>query len=540
MATATPPAPPATPTAIPTASPTAPAQQPTATPVPATPTPAPPGEARHGGTLALAGREDIAHYDVHQEVSPALSTWGPGIIYSRLLRFKSGPDVVLPSLAVECELCESWVMEDATTFVFRLRHGVHWQSIDPVNGRELTAGDVVFSYNRQRQQGWPNAPLLQTIETIEALGQDSVRIGLKVPDADFLLSLADGHSKIVAPEAVAVNGDLQDGPNAGSGPWVLTGTSPSGSHTFARNPDYFEPGLPYLDALTIHIIPDPDTRAAAFRVGTIDVLDVEPQEWQELRQRPGSQGLLVPEPGVGLELALKTTQPPLDKLAVRQAIFQAMDPWKAAQEIWQGAAYQSAGVPPAAPGWLLPESELRQHLGQPEEARRLLQAAGVTAPVSLTIRVGNFGEAYEAHAQRVAEELRAVGFDPTVEVVNRQVFGEEVWLGGQYQMFLGPVAPVVRPNDYLLGVLHSRGAWNTAGYRSPVLDGLIEAQAREYDPLERQRLALGVQRHVLANAFRFMPAGRVSIWTWAPRVRDFHPNFAGYEYAFWARVWVSG
>lgn len=477
---------------------------------------------------------------MHQEVSPALSTWGPGIIYSRMLRFKAGPDVALPSLAVECELCDSWAMEDITTFVFRLRGGVRWQSIAPVGGRELTAADVVFSYNRQRQQGWPNASLLQTIEAIEALGQETVRITLKVPDADFLLSLADGHSKIVAPEAVAVNGDLKDGPNIGSGPWVLADASPPGVHAFTRNPDYFEPGLPYLDSLNIHIIPDQDTRSAAFRVGAIDVLDMGPQEWQELRQRPGVQGLLVPEPGAGLELALKTTQPLLDDLAVRQAILQAMDPWKAAEEIWLGAAYLGVGVPPAAPGWLLPEAELRKHLGQPEEARRLLQAAGVPTPVPLTIRVGDFGDSYQAHAQRIAEELRAVGFGPVIEMVNRQTFGEDVWLGGQYQMFVGPVAPVTRPNDYMLGVLHSRGAWNTAGYRSPVLDGLIEAQAREYDPLERQRLALEVQRHVLANAFRFMPAGRVSIWTWNPRVHDFYPNFAGFEYAFWARVWVTG
>lgn len=94
-------------------------------PQPSAPTPI--VGARRGGTLTIVSREAIAHQDVQQEVSPALATWGPGLAYSRLLRFKTGPDVVVPSLAVECELCESWEMPDETTFVFRLRDDVLWQ-----------------------------------------------------------------------------------------------------------------------------------------------------------------------------------------------------------------------------------------------------------------------------------------------------------------------------------------------------------------------------------------------------------------------------
>ena len=76
--------------------------------------------------MNLATRENIAHQDVHQDASPALSTWGPGIVYSRLLRFQSGAELDLPSLAVECELCEGWGMSEAgTEFMFRLRNVSH-------------------------------------------------------------------------------------------------------------------------------------------------------------------------------------------------------------------------------------------------------------------------------------------------------------------------------------------------------------------------------------------------------------------------------
>ena len=57
-----------------------------------------------------------------------------------------------------------------------------------------------------------------------------------LPDADALLSLADGHSKIVAREAVEANGDLLNGPTIGSGPWMLEQTAPGDMHLLRPKP----------------------------------------------------------------------------------------------------------------------------------------------------------------------------------------------------------------------------------------------------------------------------------------------------------------
>ena len=65
------------------------------------------------------------------------------------MRLQSGPDVTLPSLAVECELCARWEMDGDGAFVFQLRPGVKWQDAAPVNGRSLTTDDIVYSYERQ-------------------------------------------------------------------------------------------------------------------------------------------------------------------------------------------------------------------------------------------------------------------------------------------------------------------------------------------------------------------------------------------------------
>ena len=457
------------------------------------------------------------------------------------MRFQWGEDVELPSLEVECELCESWEMEDDRTFVFRLRRDVRWQDIPPVNGRLLTAEDIVYSYNRQRGAGWPNAPLLGNIETIEAPGPDMVRITLAAPDADFLIALADGHSKIVAKEAVEVSGDLKDGPVIGTGPWILSDDRRGSSFKFVRNPDYFEDGLPFVDELIIRTITDSATREAAFKLGAIDAQQMEPEEWERFRQgRPGAPVLMFRDAGTGLEVALNTSVPPFDDVRIRQAVFQAMDPWGAIEDIWLGSAFVGLGFPVVRADWLLEDSEMREFFGHPELARRTVQDAGQTVPLSFTIKVGDFGDLYSAHVERIADEMRAVGFEPTVEVVDRRVFGEEVWLGGDYQMMVGPTAPVSSPNAYLLPVLHSQGPWNTTRHQDAELDRLIEAQAQEYDPEVRRELVQRIQRRVLEQAYRVMPATRVAIWTWSPRLQNFHPNFAGFEYSHWARVWVTG
>lgn len=449
--------------------------------------------------------------------------------------------MALPSLAVECELCDEWSMDETgTAFEFRLRTDVRWQDIQPVDGRILTSDDIAFSYDRQRQEGWPNAPLLHLVRDLNTPRPDVIQIGLAGPDADFLASLADGRSKIVAQEAVAVHGDLKSGPSVGTGPWILTASQSGEGHRFERNPGYFDSPFPFLDNLVFHVLSDPETRDAAFRVGMVDVHQISPGEWDGFRQQlPGAPFLLTRNPGIGLELGLNTGAPPLDDVRVRRAIFQAINPWQAIDEVWGEAAFVSLGVPVVEADWLLAEEEIRGYAGNQEEARNLLKETGLVLPVQVEIKIGDFGEPYRAHAALIADEMSDVGFDPTLVLVNRREYGDSVWLGGDYQMFVGPIAPVATPNGYLLPILHSQGVWNTTGHRDVELDRLIEAQAVDQDPARRRGAILDIQRLALGNAYRFMPATSASIWAWWPRVQGFHPNFAGFEYAHWARVWLE-
>src|SRR5262245_33822664 len=123
---------------------------------------------KRGGTIALR-LWDPPHFDPYLQVS-----YKTHIVYSfthsRLVKYRSGPGVVPGTFAIEGDLAESWSQPDETTYVFKLRRGVRWQPKPPVNGRELTAEDVVYSVDRFRTiKGNANASMLKSVDRVEAI-----------------------------------------------------------------------------------------------------------------------------------------------------------------------------------------------------------------------------------------------------------------------------------------------------------------------------------------------------------------------------------
>jgi ABC-type transport system substrate-binding protein len=105
--------------------------------------------------------------------------------HSRLVRIKSGASVVPGTLPIEADLAESWTQPSETTYVFNLRKGVRWHSKAPVNGRELTAEDVKYTYDRfLGVKGNPNRVALEHVEKVEALDRHTVKFTLKEPPSD--------------------------------------------------------------------------------------------------------------------------------------------------------------------------------------------------------------------------------------------------------------------------------------------------------------------------------------------------------------------
>src|SRR5919108_1926410 len=104
------------------------------------------GQPKRGGILRVRGY-DPPHFDPHLTLNFKTNNT-LSFVYNKLVRHKVGADVRPGTFAVEPDLAERWEEPDDTTVIFYLRRGVRWHNKPPVNGREFTADDVKFTYDR--------------------------------------------------------------------------------------------------------------------------------------------------------------------------------------------------------------------------------------------------------------------------------------------------------------------------------------------------------------------------------------------------------
>src|SRR5258705_9184798 len=211
------------------------------------------------------------HFDPHQ--TAAYWTMVPlSFAYSRLVMIKPGTTIVPGTQPLDSDLAQSWDLVGDTAYVFRLRQGVRWQPKPPVNGRELTADDVKYTYERfLATKGNPNRTVLEMVDKVEAPDKYTVKFTLKEPNAWFVDRLASTSTWITARECVEKHGDLKKWESVvGTGPWMLERYEPGARVSFVRNPYCFYPGLPYVDSVELVINPDPNAAVAAFLAGKYD------------------------------------------------------------------------------------------------------------------------------------------------------------------------------------------------------------------------------------------------------------------------------
>lgn len=480
---------------------------------------------------------ELEHLDVHQALGDGLQAMGPGIVYSRLVRLQTGSDVTLPSLALECDLCRYWEQSDPLTYTFHLRPGIKWHNVQPLVGRDLTADDVVYSLERLRTPRWPGVGLLDSVDTIEATDDLIIRIRLKFDDPDFLLSLAHGQSKVVAPEAVSIQGDLRAGPVIGTGPWVFDSTTVNNRYLFKANSDYFEPALPGLERFFIQYVPDALIRLATILTDGADLTILDDAAWSYLLAQDSSVEYGVfPQPGTGILFGLRADREPFDDLYVRQALFQSLDPWEALEQTWGNRGTVQVGLPALSPDWLLSSDEVRLYLDNPSTAGELLSRSDTGLPISFALTVADFGDRYLDLGRAYEQMIKEAGFEASLNVLNPRLYASTVWGAGDFQAFLGPMPPVYTPNRFLYGLIHSTGQWPVTGFVDETLDDLVERQSLAVK--DRQGLVNEIQHQILQEALLFMPVTGTSLWVWQPRLRDFTPNFTASEYFHWARLTV--
>lgn len=341
-----------------------------------------------------------------------------GDVYSRLVKYKVGTPDNRPAGEVEGDVAESWEdTPDGLTYTFKLRGGMKFDRRPPTNGREITSEDVKYSwesYVADSPSGGelarsvsPSAPVL----SLETPDRSTVTMKLAFPFAGFLPTLAYHRNMYIVPIEAEGKFDLAR-EMRGSGPWMLTSYKQNVSYEFEKNPDFYVKNRPFLDGFSNPVIPEYSTGIANLQAGNLDffvgssisAIGVRAEDVLSIK---AAQPRLVlfsegynPNPPQLIAFSQQPNQPFLDE-RVRRAVSMLLERELWADTFFNVESLNREGIDVSwAPNthygagqskyWVDPRDDKLGSSGKyltynPEEAKKLLQAAGISGPLASTI-----------------------------------------------------------------------------------------------------------------------------------------------------------
>ncbi|MBV9019020.1 MAG: ABC transporter substrate-binding protein, partial [Alphaproteobacteria bacterium] len=288
---------------------------------------------RRGGILTFLIPADAPpSFDGHRENSFA-TVHSVAPFYSVLIRVN--PENPSSTTDFVCDLCTEMPQpaDGGTTWAFTIRQGVKFH-----DGAPLTAEDVAASWKKivfppEGVISGRGAGYAAMIDHIEAIGPATVVFHLKRATNAFLPALADPFAFIYSKAILDKDPHWYEKNIEGSGPFKLEAYETGQSIRGVRNPDYYHPGLPYLDGF-IGIYADKQaTRLDALRAdrAAIEFRGFPPSVRDELKTALGDQ-LAVQESdwNCGTLVFPNHQKKPFDDVRVRRALTLAIDRWHGA------------------------------------------------------------------------------------------------------------------------------------------------------------------------------------------------------------------
>lgn len=493
-------------------------------------------EPRRGGILTLHIPGDPPNFDLHQNTTFMVNHVVTPC-YNQLVQYDPlDPDAIIPDLA------ERWeVGPDGKSYTFFLRKGVKFH-----DGSLLTSTDVQYSLDLIRQPPAgvvsPRAGTLSAIDGIETPDAHTVRILLKRPNPSLLAALAIGFTAIYPKHVVEREGDMKR-TVVGTGPFKLKQYTRGVSIELERNPDYFLPGRPYLDGITIFIMPDNNTAYAAFRTGRLHMFRTTANLAQRAQGELGDKIVIQKVPAISFDtFVMNARQKPWDDIRVREAASLAIDREAAIKVIGDGEGLVGGYMPPTGP-WALPREELLQIPGygpnkeaDRERAKQLLAEAGYPQGFKTTLLTR---KAFERLGVFVKDQLARIGIEGTVDVketaaafdlVNKRTFDSSPW----------PFGTAIDDPDSIFGEFYTcQSVRNYSGVCVPEVDALFTQQSQTLDIAERKKLVQEMQRKALPHFGKVILLWHYDFLALWPSVRNYRKHPSLYNNNRMQDVWLA-
>ena len=455
--------------------------------------PASPKPPKRGGVLTRASAWDPPVIDPRLTQSVGLFQFA-GLTSNRLVRHPFSDEAAGPSdLTLKGDLAESWTASpDHRVWTFKLRQGVKWQRVPPLNGRDLVAADVKYCFEAYAREG-VQAFTFQEIEGMETPDTYTLRVHLHTSNVLFPQNLAEPVAVIFAREVLEEDGDLKKR-MLGTGPYILKEHTRKVRVVLQRNPDYFDKGRPYVDEYVILSTPDAATRLAAFRTGQSDIIWLaSPSEVETVRKTNPAivvqsyHNTLAP-----FGLALAQDRPPFNDVRVRRAVSMAIDRQRQVDTVYEGHGIAGWGVPYI---YYQDKAPTVKDLGpwwqyRPEEAKRLLAEAGHPRGFETTLFYYEYFPQMTSQVQLVQQELKKnLNIDVKITKLDYTTYYgryvEGKWDGMSWGFQSGHAVGL---DERTYHYMHSKSTKNFFRVNDPVIDELTTKLRQTPDRAEQRAL----------------------------------------------------
>ena len=525
----------------------APAAAPTAVPTPEPVTGGagmmrPEGSPQRGGTLRTAFGVTMTHFDAHQGGGTHVLCH----MYNNLVRnnLVDGLRTVIPDLA------ESWeVGEGGLSFTFHLRDGVNYH-----DGEAFSSADVVATFNRilDPPEGIisPMRANFSFVDSVEAVDDSTVQFNLNSPRPFFLNLLTPTNALIYSKKSLEENNyDMRQVIAPGTGAFRFVDHLPAEKWVMERNPDYWDPELPYVDGLEMLHVPAWSDRGTAVLTDQADLSwNVAKETWDEGKNRPDSMQANQLANFGAYWVFMNNREAPFDDPRVRKAIHLAVSKQNMAAAFGtQELINITRWVPQGDPYATTPE-ELATMPGYRAEkdediatALQLMADAGYgdgLTGIELLAAAGPQGELLAPAFQDMLK--RQLNIETDIRIVERALLGSEQQTGS-YQLMVhtrGHGVSDISPRGNLWW--RTDGSQNFGGYSNPDFDTSLDDIDVELNVETRQGQIADAQNLLDENPPEYLVGYTYHLPMWNNRVQGLALDQRAF--AEWGRVetvWID-
>lgn len=271
---------------------------------------------RSGGAIAFGVSSDTPN------LLPQLGDFGPEQTLMALTIY-DGLSAVGEDYTGHPFLAESMTpSDDLTAWTVTLRPDITFSDGTPLDAAALK--EIFDTYLQSEDSNVADA-----LEGVTATVVDPLTVtysGLK-PSVAFPETMAFQNWPFSPTAAAAAGADAGLKPS-GAGPFVVESYTAGESLAVTRNPAYWQQGLPYLDRIEFHVIPDDQTRFAAFQSGELDgftTTNPSTIKAAQALQAEGKATVVMQPSSNGYAVLFNTQRPPFDDVRIRKALTQAID-----------------------------------------------------------------------------------------------------------------------------------------------------------------------------------------------------------------------